>query len=448
MMQIQCPDYVLTAIHLLEKSHYEAYAVGGCVRDSIMGKVPNDWDMTTSALPKQTMEVFRDFKVIPTGLKHGTVTVLMDSHPLEITTMRIDGAYQDHRRPDSVQFTDRITEDLSRRDFTVNAMAYSPKRGLIDQFGGADDIQNKKIRCVGNPDKRFNEDALRILRALRFASVLDFAIEPFTAESLRRNQALLHDIASERIRVELLKLLCGKNAEEILSDYREVIFEIIPELAPLDGFDQRTPYHIYDIWTHTVKAVAAIDSQPDLRMIALLHDIGKPQKFTVDTDATGHFKGHPAVSEEMTQTILTRLRFPKKEIEHICAVIALHDLRPDGSETQLKHWCGKYSAEIILDALKMMKADSAAQNPIFLQERMELYNKCEQIIHKIISENACVKLSDLAVNGQDIAALGAKGREIGEILSTLLDEVIDGKIQNERTALLQEAKNIFFGKKI
>lgn len=445
-MQIQCPDYVLTAIKLLESSGYEAYAVGGCVRDSVMGKSPNDWDMTTSALPEQCFEVFKNYKIIPTGIKHGTVTVMIDTHSIEITTMRIDGNYKDNRRPESVEFTDRIAEDLSRRDFTVNAMAYNPERGITDEFGGKNDIKDKIIRCVGNPDNRFKEDALRILRALRFASVLGFDIEKNTSESIIKNKHLLHNIASERIRTELIKLLTGQNAEKILTDYCDVIFEIIPELKPLYGFNQRTEYHIYDIWSHTVKAVAAIENEPELKVVALLHDIGKPEKFTVDENGTGHFKGHPAISAEKSRVILKRLRFPNKSVDKICKIISLHDLRPDGSEKQLKRWCGRYSAEIMLDTFKMMKAHSAAQNPVFYNDRMKLYNKCEKITEKIISEKACISIADLKVNGRDISSLGAKGKEIGNALSFLLDCVIDGKICNEREELLNKAKEFISDK--
>lgn len=447
-MKIKCPDYILTAIKKLEDSGFEAYAVGGCVRDSIMGKEPHDWDMTTSALPEQILKVFCEYHTIPTGIKHGTVTVMIDGFPIEITTMRIDGEYLDNRRPESVEFTDRITEDLSRRDFTVNAMAYSPQRGTVDIFGGQKDLENGIIRCVGNPDKRFNEDALRILRALRFASVLGFEIDAETSESLIKNKKLLQNIASERIRVELLKLLCGKNVEKILTDYSEVIFEIIPELKPLYGFDQRTKYHVYDIWTHTVKAVASSKNEPNLRMIALLHDIGKPEKFTVDENGAGHFRGHPAVSEEIAREILKRLRFSNKDIEYICKIIALHDLHSNGSKLQLKRWCSKDSVEIMLDTLDMMRADAAAKNPHFLSTSLELYDKCENILNEIKEEDACLKLADLEVDGNDIVSLGAKGREIGDTLSSLLEKVIAGETENERSALITEAQNILFGKKI
>ncbi|MBP9988859.1 MAG: hypothetical protein KBT46_05100, partial [Ruminococcus sp.] len=240
-MKTNCPDFINTAFKLLEESGFEAYAVGGCIRDSIMNKSPNDWDMTTSAKPEQIISVFSDYRTIPTGINHGTVTVLFDKNPVEITTMRIDGKYTDNRRPEKVFYTDKIEEDLSRRDFTVNAIAYNPRLGIIDPFKGCRDIKNKIITCVGNPDRRFNEDALRIIRALRFASTLSFEIEKNTADSIVKNKHLLNNIANERIRVELIKLLCGDNAEKILLDYKDIIFLIIPELSQTYGFEQHTP---------------------------------------------------------------------------------------------------------------------------------------------------------------------------------------------------------------
>lgn len=276
LLKILCPDFVNTALALLSEGGFDAFVVGGCVRDAVMGRTPNDWDMTTSSSPEETMAVFKDFRTVPTGLKHGTVTVIINGEPLEITTMRIDGQYSDSRRPDSVEFTSDISKDLCRRDFTVNAMAYSPRSGIVDPFGGLHDIKNGIIRCVGEADARFGEDALRIIRALRFASVLGFEIAGETAQSIKNNYPLLGEIAKERIRVELIKLLQGKNVEKILTEYKEIIFYIIPELKACDGFEQHSPYHVYDVWTHTVKAVSAVKNDPVLRTAMLLHDIAKP----------------------------------------------------------------------------------------------------------------------------------------------------------------------------
>ena len=279
-MKINLPKEVKKAIALLEAKGFVAYVVGGCVRDSVMGKEPADWDITTSAKHEQTAQSFKDYRTIETGIKHGTLTVLIDQMPLEITTFRIDGRYSDQRRPDSVSFTQDLKLDLSRRDFTVNALAYSPRTGLVDEFDGLGDIKNKVIRCVGQPDARFQEDALRILRALRFASVLDFEIEKSTAQSLFKNRALLDKISAERIQIELIKLLAGPAVERVLLYFRQVLFQIIPELSASDGFDQQdTEKHIFTVYEHIAHAVSRVKNEPHLRMAMLLHDVGKPSTF-------------------------------------------------------------------------------------------------------------------------------------------------------------------------
>ncbi len=441
-MTILCPEYINMALRLLEQSGFKAYAVGGCVRDSLLGKTPDDWDMTTSSTPAETMAVFKDYRVIPTGIKHGTVTVIIDGKHIEITTMRVDGEYHDNRRPDEVEFTTDIAKDLSRRDFTVNAMAYNHADGLIDIFGGQDDLRNKIIRCVGNPDKRFNEDALRIIRALRFACVLDFEIDAETSESILKNMKLIHNVANERIRVELLKLLLGVAVERILTDYKEVFFTVIPELKPLDGFPQNTPYHIYDVWTHTVKVVANVKRIAGLRVAALLHDIGKPDCFKIDSNGIAHFKGHPELSSVMSAEILQRLRFSTKELRTICEIILLHDLYPDGNKITIAKYCAKYSPDILKLTLELMRADTAGKNPMHQKEQIASYDMAERQIDEIIASKACLKLSDLMVNGNDIIALGVNGKETGNILNTLLAMVIEEKITNNKDCLLQAAKKI------
>ncbi len=440
-MFIKCPEYVNTAFKLLEKSGFKAYAVGGCVRDVIMNKVPDDWDMTTSSSPEQTIEAFKDFKVIPTGIKHGTVTVIIDSNPIEITTMRVDGEYHDNRRPESVEFTADIIKDLSRRDFTVNAMAYNHTDGLIDPFNGKSDIKNRVIRCVGEPDIRFNEDALRIFRALRFASTLDFNIDTATAHSILSNLDLIDNIANERIRVELIKLLQGKAVERALTDYKNVIFKIIPELKPLDGFQQHNPHHIYDIWTHTVKAVANVRNTPVLRMSALLHDIGKPPKFFLDDNGIGHFHGHPAVSVDYALTILSRLRFSNAEASLICKIISIHEARPDGTRKNAARLCSKYGVEIVKETVQLMYGDISGQNPELYNQKAETLKRVELQISEIEKEKLCLKISDLNINGNDISELGFKGKEIGTVLNRLLELVLDEKIENNKTDLINTAKN-------
>lgn len=438
-MEIKCPSYVNTALELLKKSGFKAFIVGGCVRDKIMGKEPNDWDMTTSSLPEETIEVFKDFRTIPTGLKHGTVTVLIEGQPLEITTMRIDGEYRDSRRPDSVQFTEEITLDLSRRDFTVNAMAYNPDDGLVDPFGGRQDIEKKIIRCVGNADKRFGEDALRIIRALRFSSVLGFEICAETADSIMRNHNLLQNIATERIRVELVKLLMGKDVERILTQYKEVIFGIIPELKKCDSFPQQTPYHVYDVWTHIVKVTGAVRNEPNFRVAALLHDIAKPDCLRIDEQGIAHFKGHEEKGADTAKEILRRLHFSNAEINCIYNMILLHDKRPDGVKSHLAHLCADHSIESVSNALELLIADAKGKHPEYYAVEFKRYETGKRQLEEIKNDGTPLKTQKLDINGNDLQQLGFSGREIKEVLNRLLDDVIDGIVQNKKNELKNQA---------
>lgn len=441
-MNIECPGYVTTAFRLLEESGFTAYAVGGCIRDSIMGKEPNDWDMTTPSTPEETMKVFNSFRVIPTGIKHGTVTVIIDGQPLEITTMRIDGEYHDNRRPDNVKFTTEIEQDLSRRDFTVNAMAYNPETGLVDPFNGRKDIEDNIIRCVGNPDRRFQEDALRIIRGLRFASVLNFKIDCETSKSIILNKHLLGNVAVERIRVELVKLLQGCGIEAILEEYKDIFFDIIPELKALDGFPQNTPFHIYDVWGHTIKVVSGVKNTPELRVAALLHDIAKPLKYYSDENGIAHFKGHPELSSEMALEILKRLRFSNAETDKICKIITLHDTRPNGDRNRIAKLCSEYSPEIVKLTLELMRGDASGKKPEYYDEDIKSYELAEKQIQEIQEKNLCLNITDLDVNGRDIMELGYHGQDIGIILEQLLTLVIDEKADNKKDILLNIAKNL------
>lgn len=441
-MTIICPDYINTALKLLENSGFTAYAVGGCVRDSVMGRIPNDWDMTTSSTPEETMKVFKNYRVIPTGIKHGTVTVIIDSNPIEITTMRVDGDYRDNRHPDSVSFTSDIVKDLARRDFTVNAMAYNHSAGLVDPFNGTQDIKEGIIRCVGNPDKRFNEDALRILRALRFASVLGFRIDSKTKESISENLHLIGNVANERIRVELLKLLLGVGVEEILTDYKEVFFSIIPELQEIDMLEQNNRYHIYDVWTHTIKVVAGVRNTPILRMAALLHDIGKADCLKKDADGITHFKGHAQKGAEIAEAILRRLKFSNKETEEIKTLILLHDDYPDGDIHKVIKYCSEYSFDILRDALELMRGDASGKSPEVYPELIQSYDTAEKQINEIEASGLCLRIADLEINGDDLRVLGFVGKEIGIVLHTLLEMVIDEKIINKKDILLESAKSL------
>lgn len=430
------PKEIESIIDRLEQSGFEAYAVGGCVRDIIMGRTPKDYDVTTSALPEQVKECFRDLHVIETGIKHGTVTVVSDSENVEVTTFRKDGEYSDHRRPDSVSFSPRIEDDLARRDFTINAMAYNPKKGLIDLYGGQEDMFLKRLVCVGEPQERFEEDALRIMRALRFASELGFNIESKTAGAIHEMKGLLDKISAERISRELLLLLCGVNTFKVLTEFSDVFAVIIPEIKPCIGFDQRNKYHAYDVWTHIAAAVESSKPQPDVRLALMLHDIGKPLCFKADDKGNGHFYGHEKLSAEMAEAILRRLRFPGDTVSRVASIIRYHYASPVDDEKVVKKLLSALGEENFFLLTEVMKGDNLAKKD-FCIERVHTVEAMEKTAERLIEEKQCFKLSDLAVNGNDIAELGFSGKEIGAALETLLNGVIDGKLVNERNALLE-----------
>ena len=443
-MVIKIPPQVNRALEILHSKGHSAYVVGGAVRDALMGKNPDDWDITTSALPEETLDAFADYRTIETGLKHGTVTVIIDGESLETTTYRIEKGYSDNRHPDKVEFTDRIEDDLSRRDFTVNAIAYSTVSGFADPFGGQDDIKNEIIRCVGDADKRFGEDALRILRALRFSAVLGFEIEKETAESIHRNYRLLENISAERIFVELSKLLCGKDAGRILRDYEDVIFFILPELAPMKNCCQNHERHIYDVWGHTVAAVENIEPIPELRFAMLLHDSGKPKCKTTDKNGVDHFYSHGKISQKLTNDILIRLKTSVKFRNHVCSLVEFHDFLPDKiSKKTYKKYIGKLGMDVVKQLFSIRSADVRAQNPKFHSESLRENEIGLNILNEIEDEAACFSISDLTVSGKDLAAIGIKpSPEMGKILETLLDEVMDEKIENTKQALLERASQL------
>ena len=421
---------------VLSQNGYEAHAVGGCVRDMLLGKIPHDYDICTSALPEQILKCFSDHKTLTVGMKHGTITVLYKSVPYEITTYRTDGTYSDNRHPDKVQFVRSLYEDLARRDFTVNAIAYNPTDGLTDFFGGQADLQNKTVRCVGSPDQRFFEDALRILRALRFASVLGFSLDEQTARSIHKNKHLLQNIAAERLRDELTKLLCGKNVKNILTEYADVFCEIIPEIALCIGFAQDNPHHCYDVWTHIVHTVDNVQPEPLLRVTMLLHDISKPQCRTTDKVGIGHFKGHCAEGAKTAEKILRRLRFDTKTIHTVTTLILHHDERPKDlpSLRRLTAAVGKENMPLLI---AVQRADAHGKTPSTISGQLAYIQGLADSYNEILSRNDCLTLSDLAVKGDDLLALGIpSGKEIGNILNTLLSAVIDGKLPNDKQTLL------------
>lgn len=442
-MNIVLPKNVKIIIDILNKNNFEAFIVGGCVRDSIIGLTPHDWDICTNAKPEEIKKCFANFNTFDTGIKQGTISIVIDGEVFEVTTYRIDGAYSDNRRPDSVTFTSDITKDLARRDFTINAMAYNEQCGLIDPYCGRNDLSNKIIRCVGNPDFRFNEDALRIIRALRFASVYDFVIENETSKSICKNADLLKNIAVERISVEFNKLLCGNGAEEILNNYRDVIAVFIPEIKPMFDYNQNTRHHNRDLWHHTTYSVKLIDNTPLLRMSMLLHDIGKPKACKRDEDGTCHFKGHPKYSAEMAETILRRLKYPTYFIETCITLIKYHDVRFNGSKRQLRHVMSAIGDKNVELLLKIQRADIMAQSDYKHKEKLEkLYLAC-QVYREVLADKDCFTLKQLKINGNDIKNLGVtEGVKIGKILKMLLSLVIEDKLENKKSALLNKAEEI------
>ena len=442
-MNIVLPKNVKLIIDILNKNGFEAFVVGGCVRDSIIGLTPHDWDICTNAKPEEIKKCFANFNTFDSGIKHGTISIVIDGEVYEVTTYRIDGAYSDNRRPDSVTFTSDITKDLARRDFTVNAMAYNEQYGLLDPYGGRNDLSEKIIRCVGNPDFRFNEDALRIIRALRFASVYDFVIENETSKSICKNVDLLKNIAVERISVEFNKLLCGNGAEEILNNYRDVIAVFIPEIKPMFDYSQHTKHHNRDLWRHTTYSVKSIDKIPLLRMSMLLHDIGKPKACKRDEDGTCHFKGHPKYSAEIAEIILRRLKYPKDFIETCVTLIKYHDVRFNGSKRQLRHVMNAIGDKNVELLLKIQRADIMAQSEYKHKEKLEKLNLACRVYEEILADKDCFTLKQLEINGNDIKKLGVtEGVKIGKILKMLLSLVIEDKIENEKSVLLNKAEEI------
>ena len=438
---ILIPNEAEYAINALNEKGYAAYLVGGFVRNSLMGIKTTDCDITTSATPDEVIKVFQNFKVIETGIKHGTVTVIISGIPLEITTFRIDENYIDNRHPEKVRFTKELKDDLARRDFTVNALAYNKVVGLVDEFGGLNDIKNRVIKAVGNPDERFNEDALRIMRAIRFAAVLGFEIEPNTEKAIFKNKNLLLNVSSERIFLELVKLITGQNAHDVICRYHEVLEVILPEIKGMAGFDQKAPHHIYDVLKHTAVALENTEPQKHLRLAVLLHDCGKPQCFVTDENGIGHFKGHPELSAEKAEQALRRLKADNETILNVVRLIAHHDDAIPPTEAGVKRALNALTVTGFFDLIKLKRADNLAKGDLAkfrLNEAERLY----EIGKKVIDENQCFSLRQLDIKGDDLIALGIpRGKKLGETLNTLLDAVIDGKVENQNKKLIDYTKN-------
>ena len=440
---ITIPEYALTVVQRLERFGYEAYVVGGCVRDSLLGRTPKDWDVCTNATPQQVLGVFKRFNVIKTGLKHGTVTVMVNHEPVEVTTFRIDGEYTDNRHPDAVTFVSRVEEDLARRDFTINAMAYNPTRGLVDAFGGQQDLVQGLIRCVGEPDARFNEDGLRIMRALRFAARYDFAIERETAFSMRRNRHLLENVSVERILTELKGILVGNGALSMMMAFPEIFCTIIPELSPMVGFEQRNPHHISDVWTHTAHAVQAVPDDPVLRLTMLLHDVAKPATFSVDEKGKGHFYGHPEKSAAMVKKILLHLKSDMATLENVVTLVRVHDHAFPSTRPGMRRFIGRLGMPIIEQLFEVKKADQAAQSDHEQEKKKAELRAAALLIEDLLDEPPAFTVKDLAIGGRDLIALGIKpSPAMGELLERLLSEVQDEKLENTREALLARVQQL------
>ena len=427
-------------IKRLKEHGKEGYLVGGCVRDFLLSKEPFDYDIATNARPEEFQEIFSGFRVIETGIKHGTVTVLCDGQAFEVTTYRIDGEYTDGRHPDSVAFSEELSEDLKRRDFTVNAMAMTEEGRVIDLFGGREDLKNGIIRAVGDPEKRFEEDALRILRAVRFASVLGFQIEKETEEAAYRLLGRIDLVSRERCFSELKKALCGKAIKETLCRYPQIFASVIPELAPMINYDQMNPHHCYDLLTHTAIALENIPPKPHLRLAALFHDTGKPHTRHFDEAGVAHYFGHAAKSAELADARLRALRSDNKTREETVFLVKHHDAPAETEKEQVARKIRKYGIDRYRSLLLLRRADNLAQAEEY--HRVELHDLCEQYAQEILDEERCFSLRDLAVKGDDLIALGyPKGPQIGEALNRLFESVFNGEVPNEKGQLLASLKN-------
>lgn len=428
------PEYVRECLDTLENAGFPAYAVGGCVRDACLGLTPQDYDLCTAAHPSEMEALFSGRRLVLSGEKHGTVGVVTEGGVVEITTFRTEGAYRDNRHPDWVKFVPEIGQDLARRDFTVNAMAYSPKRGLADPFGGREDLEKKRLRTVGEPELRFREDSLRILRGVRFAVRYGLTVEPRTAAAMASQADLMDNLARERVFEELCKLLPLVTAED-LCRFAPILAAVIPELGPMIGFDQHSPHHAYDLFTHVAHVVAAVPADVPLRWAALLHDVGKVPTFTRDENGRGHFYGHAQAGAALAEEILRRLKAPTALRSQVVTLIANHMTRLDPSKKALSRQLGKLGWETVEKLIYLQEADMGSKgtgNP----EEMEQFSRLREVLAEIKAEKACLTVKDLAVNGHDIMALGFSGKALGDCLNALLEQVLDGLLPNEREALL------------
>ena len=442
-MKIELPRKVVLIIKNLQRHGYDAYAVGGCVRDSILNRKPEDWDITTSAKPEQVKRIFR--RTVDTGIEHGTVTVLIGKDGFEVTTYRVDGLYEDGRHPKEVTFTSRLEEDLKRRDFTINAMAYNDDERLVDAFGGMRDLNYHLIRCVGDPKERFSEDALRILRAVRFSAQLAFPIEPETAEAIKSLAPNLEKISAERIQAELVKLLVSDHPERIQDACELGITKVVlPEWDDMVGVKQNTPHHKYDVAAHTVHALQNVKNDKVLRLTMLFHDMGKPVMKTTDENGRDHFKGHAIASEQIAKTVMKRLKFDNDTIRKVTKLVAYHDYRMEPTGANVRRAMHEIGVELFPYYLAVRLADTKAQSSYERRGKLENIIQIRELYRNALRNKECVTLKDLAVTGTDLINLGlAPGQELGTLLNELLDIVIEDPAWNQKGKLCDYVKERF-----
>ena len=441
-MQIQLPDKVHKIINTLEAAGYEAYAVGGCVRDSILGRKPDDWDITTLAKPEEINRLFP--RTIDTGIRHGTVTVMLDKEGFEVTTYRIDGDYEDGRHPKEVTFTASLEEDLKRRDFTINAMAYNEHQGLVDLYGGLADMEASMIRCVGDAKERFTEDALRMMRAVRFSAQLGYRIEEATKTAITALAPDLQKISAERIQAELIKLVISAHPDYLRIAYETgITAQILPEFDLCMETPQNNPHHCYTVGEHILHAMQAIEPDKVLRLGMLFHDIGKPQTMTVDEEGITHNKKHPAVGAEMTKKILRRLKFDNDTTEKVVKLVLYHDQDIGATQAGVRRAMNRIGEDIFPMLFAVHRADISAQSDYMREEKLRKFSYIEELYDTVRSQGDAVSLKDLAITGRDLIAQGMKpGREIGAVLQSLLEQVLEDPSLNTPEQLLEISKKI------
>lgn len=441
-MQIRLPEKVHNIINTLEEAGYEAYAVGGCVRDSVLGRTPDDWDITTSAKPDEMKRLFP--RTVDTGIKHGTITVLLGREGFEVTTYRIDGTYEDGRHPSEVTFTASLKEDLRRRDFTINAMAYNERDGLVDLYGGLADIENQVIRCVGNAEERFDEDALRMLRAVRFSAQLGYRIDETTGEAIKALAPNLRKISAERIQVELVKLVISPHPDYLRNAYElGITAQVLPEFDLCMETPQRHKHHCYDVGEHILHSMLGVEPDKVLRLGMLFHDIGKPQSLTIDPDGTTHNKRHPFEGEKITRKVMRRLKFDNDTTDKVTKLVLYHDYDIAPTEAGVRRAVNRIGEEIFPMIFTVRRADIAAQSDYMREEKLAKVAYIEKLYRGILSRKEAVTLKDLAISGNDLIAEGMPpGRQIGETLSALLERVLDDPSLNTKEILLKLYKEL------